>query len=97
MSITLYLRFPDEATFRASLPADFIQYGETGSPLPDGVQAIRIIGPMYSGGTYDAQGNVITPPTLVAGWHVNVLGTLPDAWKAYQIHPVTPSGVFGTK
>jgi hypothetical protein len=95
MSITLYLRFPDEASFEATLPAGFEPQGETGSPLPDGVQAIRIIGPMYSGGTYDEQGNVITAPTLIAGWHVNVLGTLPDAWKAYEIHPVTPSGVFG--
>jgi hypothetical protein len=95
MSITLYLRFPDEATFEATLPAGFEPQGETGSLLPEGVQAIRIIGPMYSGGTYDAQGNVITAPTLIAGWHVNVLGTLPDAWKPYQIFPVTPSGVFG--
>jgi hypothetical protein len=87
MSTTLYLRFPDEATFLATLPADFEQQGEAGYPLPEGVEAIRIVGPMYAG----------DPATLVAGWHVNVLGSLPDAWKPYQIFPVTPMGVFGTK
>jgi hypothetical protein len=86
MSITLYLRFPDEATFRASLPADFIQYGETGSPLPEGVQAISIIGILYT------QEDV---PALISGWHVNVSGELPDAWKPYEISPTTPSRIFG--
>jgi hypothetical protein len=95
MSITLYLRFPDRATFEATLPAGFEPQGETGSPLPDGISALSIIGAMYDGGTFDAQGNVITPPSLVAGFHVNALGTLPDAWKGYQVFPASPDRVFG--
>lgn len=101
MITTLYLRFPDEATFRATLDASFVQHGETGSPLPEGVDAIRIVGALYEGGTFDADGNVVTPPTQVPGFHVNVLttndgsGPLPAAWGAYQVFPATPQGVFG--
>lgn len=53
----------------------------TGTPLAsmvDGVltpsDGIRIdeIGPIVKGdGTYDEEGNVITPPTVVEGWHAN--------------------------
>lgn len=83
MSTTLYLKFPDEGTFRASLPQGFEQQGESSFPLPKGVDAIRIVGVMYGAGI------------ALPGFHVNVLGQLPAAWKPYQIFPSTPSGVFG--
>ena len=98
--ITTYLTFPDKAAFLATLDASFVRQGETGAPLPDGVSAIRIVGTQYnSDGTYDAEGNVITPPTVIPGFHVNVLTTndgadpLPDTWAPYQVP--SGQGVFG--
>lgn len=92
---TIYLRFPDEATFLAMLPADFEQQGETGVPLPAGVEAISIVGTISEGGAWDEAGDVITPPTVVPGWHVNMLGAVPEAWAAYVVVPLTPVRVFG--
>lgn len=81
---TLFLRFPSEGAFLALMPPDFQQEGETGSPLPDGVTALSIIGPhMKTDGSTDPR------------WHINALGVLPDAWGPYQIFPETPERVFG--
>lgn len=41
--MTVHLKFPDEATFAASMPEGWERRGETAHPLPDGVQAIRIM------------------------------------------------------
>lgn len=95
MSTTLYLRFPTEVAFRAVMPAGFAQEGETGYPLPDGIKALSIIGPMYTGGTFDVLGAVVTPPVQVPGFHVNALGVLPASWAPYQIAVSSPSRVFG--
>lgn len=92
---TIFLRFPDEATFEATLPPGFERQGETGSPLPDGVEAISIVGPISVGGEWDEQGNVITPPTRLDGWHVNALGAVPEAWAPYVVTPTSPQRVFG--
>jgi hypothetical protein len=95
MSPTIYLRFPDEGTFVALLPHDFGAFGECGFPLPAGITAMRVIGRIEKGGEWDADGNVITPPVQLPGWHVNVLGELPSEWQSYRIHPATPLAVFG--
>lgn len=92
---TIYLRFPDEVAFLATLPAEFEQQGETGSPLPAGVEAISIVGTISEGGQWDEAGNVITPPTMLPGWHVNMLGAVPAEWAAYVVTPTTPVRVFG--
>jgi hypothetical protein len=94
---TIFLRFPDEATFTALLPADFERAGETGSPLPDGITAISIIGSIYMGAEWDAEGNVVTPSTLAPGFHVNALGELPPEWESYVLAPApgSPVRVFG--
>lgn len=79
MSTTIFLRFPDEAAFLATMPG-FVQSGETGSPLPDGVTAISIVGTVAA----------------VPGHHVNALGTIPAAWQQYVIAtPATPWRIFG--
>jgi hypothetical protein len=97
MNATIFLRFPDEATFIALLPAHFERAGETGSPLPQGITAISIIGSIYTGGAWDSDGNVVTPPTLVPGFHVNALGELPAEWASYALTPApgSPVRVFG--
>ena len=41
------------------------------------------------GGEWDDDGNVITEPTALDGWHVNYLGDLPTGWESYEVTPST--------
>ena len=52
------------------------------------------IGIIYEGGTYDAEGEVITPPTALPGWHVNTLGIAPEAWDSHLIIVNSASRIF---
>ena len=56
--------------------------------------AIDEIGVIYEGGTYNAEGEVITPPVALTGWHVNTAGLAPEAWDPFLIIVNTPSRVF---
>lgn len=94
--MTVYLKFPDEATFAAAMPEGWERRGETAHPLPDGVQAIRIMPhPLTVGGRYDDDGKQLEAPTAIAGFHVNALGDVPDAWRDYIVTPRAPLAVFG--
>ena len=55
---------------------------------------IDIIGTIYEPGTYDEEGNEITPPTPLPGYHVNAVVSIP-AFEPYIIHPETPARTFG--
>jgi hypothetical protein len=54
---------------------------------------IDIIGTIYTPGTYDAEGNELTPPVEQPGYHVNTAIMLPGM-EPYLIEPATPSRVF---
>jgi len=56
--------------------------------------AIDEIGTLYEGGTYDADGEVITPPVALPGWHVNYAGEPPEAWDPYLIVVNSASRIF---
>ena len=57
--------------------------------------AIDVIGTFYNDdGVYDDEGNETTPPTPMAGWHVNYLGGLPEGWNAYEVTPERPKRIF---
>jgi hypothetical protein len=56
--------------------------------------AIDEIGVIYEGGTYDAEGVVITPPVALDGWHVNFQGVLPDGWEEFAVFPQQPVRVW---
>jgi len=44
------------------------------------------IGMITEGGEWDAQtGETITPPTILAGWHVNSQGLAPEAWDQFLV------------
>lgn len=83
---TIFLRFPDEPAFAATLAPDFMAAGETGYPLPDGVSAISVIGDHPA-----TVGNA----SSVAGYLVNMVGAIPSAWAPYVIAPATPIRIFG--
>lgn len=95
--MTTFLRFPDAATFEATLPAGFVSMGETGAPLPDGVTAMSVIGTIEEGAQWDEAGNLVVEPTVLPGYHVNALGSMPIAWASYVLTPApaTPERVFG--
>jgi len=90
--MTIFLRFPDEATAQAAL-ADFydVDYGWNTASL---IHALDPIGTLYDPGTVDAEGNELMPPVALAGWHVNFIGELPEAAQAYVLTPVSPRVVF---
>lgn len=53
-----------------------------------------IIGTIYNNdGTYDDEGNVLTEPTSVPGYHVNFTHSVPD-FSEYRCHPKTPHRVY---
>jgi hypothetical protein len=57
--------------------------------------AIDEIGTITKGGQYDPEtGEVITPPTVRSGWHVNYVGEPPEAWAQYLVTPQHPSRVW---
>lgn len=93
--MTHYLRFPDEKTGMAALDAAGL-LTEDGAPITAShTHALDVIGPIYRGGTCDPEtGDVITPPTLLPGWHVNYIGELPDGWEQYLVTPEQPVRVF---
>ena len=96
-----FFRFPDEATGMAALEtAGFTTADDDGNTLiltASHNWALDVIGPIYEGGTYDPDtGEVITPPTLLDGWHVNYQGPLPEGWEEYVVHPQQPVRMFAS-
>ena len=78
-------QFPDKATFDSlSEAAGFVSEGILVAYTHD--RAIDEIGAVETlPGTYDKDGNEITPPTYDNRHHVNFLGEPPEAWDEYLI------------
>jgi hypothetical protein len=97
--MTHYLRFPDEATGMAALDAAGLLMLDPDTNKQQPIlashhHALDIVGPIYIGGSWDDDGNTLEPPTLLPGWHVNLIGDLPDGWDAYLVAPRNPRRVF---
>jgi hypothetical protein len=94
----LCYRFPNRQKFRALAAAEgLIAIGYDGEErlITDShTHSLVEIGAISKGGEYDSEGNVITPPTVLPGWHVNTLGLEPKAWKRFQVVVKTPSNTF---
>ena len=91
-------RFPDEATGLAALAAAGLRFMDE-----DGNQqfitashnhSLDIIGPITRGGEWDDEGDVITPPEVLDGWHLNYQGELPDGWEEFAVYPANPVRVW---
>ena len=91
-------RFPDEATGMAALDdAGLIATDEDGSQRPITAShnhALDVIGTISRGGEWDDEGNVITSPEVLEGWHINYLGNVPDEWLQYAVTPENPVRQF---
>ena len=58
-------------------------------------RAIDVIGTLYNDdGVYDAEGEEVTAPTPMVGWHVNYLGDLPKGFESYEVKPEPPKRIF---
>jgi hypothetical protein len=87
--MTTYLRFPDEATAKTVL-ADYLAEDDTWITASHS-HALDVIGFISIGGEYDPEtGDVLAPPTVLDGWHVNYTGELPEVWDAYTVSPKQP-------
>lgn len=98
-----YLKFTDEAQAESVLytevPTKWDEEGEPTAwePKPNYAN-IDVIGIIYTGGEWDAEGNVVTEPVALDGWHVNVRvveGEDAEALEAYAVTPTTPRRVWG--
>lgn len=103
MYTDLYLKFIDEAQANLFLYTDVpVAYDEKGNPVEftkqPNYQNIDVLGILYTGGEWDAEGNVVVPPTQLDGWHVNVRA-LPDEnitlITEFAIIPTIPRRVWG--
>ena len=88
------LRFPDESTWTAAATeAGFIVDDALAAYTHD--RAIDCIGKITRGGEYDPEtGAVIVAPTVLAGFHVNYSGDLPETWAEFVVEPAAPYRVF---
>ena len=94
MPIGPFFRFPDEATGTAALD-DAGLLNEDGSFITAShTHALDVIGTITRGGEWDETGNVITPPEVLDGWHVNYVGNLPDGWDEFAVFPQNPARVW---
>lgn len=84
----IFLRFPNEQTF-LDVIAPYLDE-ENNITLPN----IDVIGIIEEGGEYDNEGNVITPPVAIEGYHVNA-HEIPDDWQKYVIdRPNNPHRIY---
>jgi hypothetical protein len=87
-------RFNSRNQFRTLAAAEGLLTEDDELITASHTHAIDEIGVIYEGGTYDAEGEVITPPTALPGWHVNYQGELPEGWEAYAVFPQNPVRVW---
>jgi hypothetical protein len=86
-------RFQSQAQFRTLAAAEGLVTADDKLITAGHTFAIDEVGTITKGGKYDpVTGEVITPPKVLSGWHVNVVGDLaPEAWDQYLAvvnHPV---------
>ena len=100
-----YFRFTDEAAWITAAKAAgfYVTVTDTEGVESEVLQAytadhaIHVIGVLYNDdGVVDEEGEQVTPPTAMAGWHVNYLGDLPEGWEAFEVTPEQPQRKFAS-
>ena len=87
-------RFNSRTQFRSLAAAEGLLTEDDELITASHTFAIDEIGTIYEGGTYDAEGEVITPPVALTGWHVNAAGIAPEAWEEFLVTPQNPKRVW---
>ena len=95
-----FFRFTDEAAWVAAAKAAgfYVTDPETESEVLQAYtaeRAIDVIGTLYNDdGVYDEEGDEVSAPTAMTGFHVNYLGDLPEGWDVYEVTPEQPKRIF---
>lgn len=94
MPIGPFFRFPDWETGMAALDAAGLLNEDGSFITASHAHSLDVIGTISRGGEWDEEGNVITPPEVLDGWHLNYVGELPDDWEEYAVQPTNPVRVW---
>ncbi len=98
--MTFFLRFTDESAWTAAateagLYSELDEDGNTTLAAYTHDRAIEVVGTITRGGEYDLEtGEVIVAPTVLAGFHVNYSGVMPETWEEFAVEPEQPYRVF---
>lgn len=92
--MTHFIRFPDAETGMTALEAAGLLTEDGEFITASHNHALDVIGTITRGGEWDDEGNVITAPTVLNGWHVNYSGELPEGWEDYVVEPANPVRVW---
>ena len=89
-----FFRFADAAVGMAALNDAGLLDDDQNPITASHNHALNVIGTISRGGEWDEEGNVITEPTVLDGWHVNYVGELPAGWEAFEVTPSNPYRIF---
>lgn len=92
--MTHFIRFPDEVTGMKALDDAGLLDGDLQFITASHNHALDVIGEISRGGGWDEEGNIITAPSVLDGWHVNYIGELLDGWDKYVVYPKNPVRVW---
>jgi len=89
-------RFPDRDTFRTLATAEGLITDDDELITASHTHILDEVGTIHEGGEYDPEtGEVITPPTALSGWHVNLIAAdAPEAWDQFLVVVNSPARVF---
>ena len=91
---TNHFKFPDEGVFLELATAEGLVNEEGVLIVSSAWYAIDVVGVITTGGSYDEQGEVIEPPEVIPGHHVNTRGVFPESWEPYVVIVNSPSRIF---
>ena len=83
-------RFPNAETGMKALDDAGLLDGDLQFITASHIHSLDVIGTITRGGEWDDEGNVITPPETLDGWHLNYQGELPDGWEEFAVYPANP-------
>ena len=88
-------KFPDHKTFRTLAAAEGLVTDDGKLITASHTFAIDEVGVISKGGEYDPEtGEVITPPTILSGYHINSVGLAPEAWDQFLVVVNNPARIF---
>jgi hypothetical protein len=93
MSFYCY-RFDSREQFRTLATAEGLINADGDLITSSLTHALDEIGTIYEGGSFSPEGEVITPPVALTGWHVNSITLAPVAWDAYLVIVNSPARAF---
>jgi hypothetical protein len=92
--MTHFIRFPDADTGMKALDDAGLLDGDLQFITASHNHALDVIGTITRSGEWDEDGNVITAPTVLDGWHINYIGELPDGWEEFVVTPANPVRIW---